>query len=242
MSNELSKLLVPSELIAEPAKYADNETFARMAGSGFLPRVQLTAGLSKVVSAGKVSVGKWVMMRGKSDIMHIFGDSFSCLILGWRPKALRIEGNTAKVIFNPNGEEFKSIERDAEKRPRIKGCLYGPEYLIYVPEVNELASLHFNNITMRNRAGDMKPLIGRAATLRVELIESKGNSWHGPVVTPCSTPVPMPEQGGDEFTALMDRMKAERDKFNNPPEQLTEEVPAEEVNDGGATPGGERQR
>lgn len=242
MSNELSKLLVPAELLAEPGKYADNEVFARMAGSGFLPRVQLTAGLSKVVTAGKVSVGKWVMMRGKSDIMHIFGDSFSCLLLDWRPKALRIEGNTAKVYFNPRKEEFKAIERDAEKKPRVKGCLYGPEYLIYVAEVSELASLHFNNITMRNRAGDMKPLIGRAATLRVEMIENKGNSWHGPVITPCSTPLPMPERDTEDYVALMTRFKTELDKFKNPPEQVTEEVPVEEVSEQGATPGGERPR
>ncbi len=71
--------------------------------------------------------------------------------------------------------------------------------------------------TARREAPQLKGLMGKAATLKAQLIKAKKYAWHGPVVTPCSAPIdPLPQ---------LDLAREEVQKFNNPPENETEAAP-----------------
>lgn len=100
---------------------------------------------------------------------------------------------------------------------------FGPEFLIWIPGANpqSFATFFCGNKTMRREAPNLRGLIGRAATLKVTLIETKKYSWHGPVVVPCSTPFDLPD---------MEEIKAQVSRFNNPPEQDVEKA-EEDVRD-----------
>jgi hypothetical protein len=233
-------LLIPAELMIK-GKYADDSVFANMSGSGFLPRLQLNNAMSKLVQRGKAKIGGYILVQGKENIIADYGEELSCLVLAWRPKALLFKSdNSGTAYFNPRTQGFQNVEKLADQKPRPKGALYGPEYLIYLPDQRTAASFHLNNPTMRNRAAEMKALIGRAATLRSEEIDSKGNLWYGPVITGCSTPLPLPESGTPERESLTAYIKAEIQKFSNPPDEEVEA--AEEVTDGQQAQAGSSER
>lgn len=210
MSNELS--LLPTDLL-QPSKYGTENEHRKIAGGGFLPRLQLFGGNSILCKKGKVPLGTYAVIKGKDNIVHLLGDSVNILILSWRPKAIRFGAENVKSYYNPSHAEFRRIEIDSTQAN--SGCMYGPEYLIYIPSVNEICSFHFNSITMRQAASGMLPNVGKAVTCKVEFIEKGKFSWHGPVILNCSTPLQI-SAPNEEFHDLI---RGELTKFNNPKEE-----------------------
>jgi hypothetical protein len=205
------------EGVLTPSKYGTEAEHKKIAGSGFLPRLQLLGASTNLCKKGKAPIGSYAILRGKDTIVHQFGDEVNILVLGWRPKAVRFGGKQA-FYYNPQSPEYKKIEIDSTKQN--SHCMYGPEYLVYVPQVDEIVTFHFNNPTMRTAASGMLPNLGKAVTCKIELIEKPDNSWHGPVILNCSTPLTPP---GD-LAAFQDRVKMELAKFNNPKESELEAV------------------
>jgi hypothetical protein len=226
--------LIPQELSDIRSKHATDGAHEALASASFLPRIQLNQGLSKLVQKKKTSAGAFILVKGADTIIKDYGEQFSCLVLNWRPKAVEfnVASGKGKAYFNPKGKDFQRIEVTGSAKPRPKGFLFGPEYLLYLPDVDQIATIHFSNPTMRNRAGEMKALLGCAATILSEFIESGGNSWYGPNIIGCSTPLPLPDVGSQERNDLNDRFKVAMEKFC----QTTEGEDVEEVGEGG-TPG-----
>lgn len=233
-TNENQNALIPADLLGMRSKHAVDSAHDALASGNFPPRMQLCQGLSKLVTKRKASLGSWVLVKGGDNLLKDYGDQFSCLILNWRPKAVKFDPGSGKgkAFFNPKGKDFQQVEVEADKKPRPKGFLYGPEYLLYLPDVDLIATIHFNNPTFRNRAAEMKALLGCAATILSEQIESGGNIWYGPNITGCSTPLALPATGSPEQTELFDRFKVAAEKFC----QATEEEYVEEVVEGAGTP------
>jgi hypothetical protein len=230
MTAQAGNMLVPADLLTQ-SKHANDAVFDGMAAGGYLPRVQLNASSSRLVQKGICKMSTYVLVRGKDSVVKDYAGEFSCLILGWRPKAVKFDDNSAQNFYNPRSSGFQAVEKEADKKPRPRGFLYGPEYLIYLPDTDALALMHFNNPTMRLRAADMKALIGAAATLRVETIEKNSNIWPAPVISGCSTPLALPEAGSEQQKDLFERIKVQQEKFNNPPEEEVEEVQEETNSD-----------
>lgn len=97
-----------------------------------------------------------------------------------------------------------------------------PEFLVYLPNATPptFATLFCGSKTARKEAPNLRGLIGRAATLKVTLIETAKYSWHAMVVVACSSPINLPD---------MEEIRAQVSKFNNPPESDVEEVKEEET-------------
>jgi hypothetical protein len=209
-----------------PVKYDDSifETLATTAT--WLPRIMLYQSGSDAVKQKKATMGEWGVVKGQSIIG--LGEEFDCAIVAWQPKAMRIIGDTiisvnetpivekdGKKMIDPTCEFAKIM---AESDAKDSGCLWGQEFLLYVPQIEGFATLYMSTKTMRREAPNVKALMGKAATFKVQYIEGKGKNkftWYGPVVTMCSTQfdVPSPE----EFTAAAD-------KFLNPPKSDVEVV------------------
>ncbi len=201
-----------------PGKYSDDKAFLSVAaGAGFLPRVQLFGANSGDVKRGKIGMGRYGLVRGKEQIEDLTV-SCNCLVLSWRPKAMRIDGDDITVVYNPQSEAFGKICADSEEPD--SGCMYGPEFLIFLPEAQPAcyATIFFSSKTMRREAPNLKGLIGKAATLKSHLIETKKFSWHGPLVLPCSTPLPVTDEQLGDLRGMVE-------KFNNPPETEVEAAP-----------------
>lgn len=225
MSSDLSTL-VGAEVVQE-SKYGSEVAHKAVAGSSFLPRLQLFQASSGPCKKSKIPIGTYAIVRGKDTVVHLLGDDVSAYVVSWRPKAIRIlAGGKLEIQYNPKSAKFKKIEVDSSIKD--SGCMWGPEYLMYIPAVNEFVTCHFNNPTMRQAASGMLPNVGKAIALRVEYIDKGKHSWHGPVPLLSSTPLTVP---GDP-EAFKTELANQRNKFNNPKEEeeLEDAVPAEDDN------------
>lgn len=220
MSQDLLEVMGPD--LVQQSKYGTETAHKSIAGSSFLPRLQLCGSNSNLCKRGKVPIGSYAIVRGKDTVLHLLGDSVNLLVISWRPKALRFGNGSMQVHYNPASPQFKQIEIDSTKED--SGCMYGPEYLVYVPSVNEFCTFHFNNPTMRQSAAGMIPNVGKAVTCNVEFIDKGKYSWHGPTILNCSTPL----TPTTDLAKFKEDLLLQRDKFNNPKEsEELEEAPAE---------------
>lgn len=195
------------------SKHADDKTFDSMSSGGFLPRLQLMGSSSTAVKEGKINQGHYALVRGKDQIEDLTKE-VNVVVLAWRPQALEIGAETVLSVYNPKHPDFSRIAEKSEEAD--SGCMYGPEFLVWVPSHKVFATFFMSSKTARREAPQLKGLLGRAATLKAQLIKAKKYAWHGPVVTPCSAPLDLPN---------MEEAQVEVNKFNNPPENETEKAP-----------------
>lgn len=196
-----------------------DKDFAEIAGgSDFFARVQLMSFQSKMVQEEKVKAGEFIFVKMKDQFTKL-GTAFDCLIIAWHPKALRVSGEEVMANYDLKSEEFAKIRAEATANP-AGGCMYGPEFLLWLPAQNDFATYHMSNATARREAANVLPLLYKAASISSKLIVTKKYRWHGPVATECSS-----------FTAELppqDVIQEKANKFLNPKVDEREAVTAGE--------------
>lgn len=213
MSNEL----IPIEDLGQ-SKFGDDKNFAVVAsGGGYLPRLQLYGANSELVKEGKFHMAHYGLVRSKTNVEDLTGE-VAILVLGWRPKAMEIVGDDVNTFYNPQNDEFKRVSMKSEEQN--SGCMFGPEYLVYIPAAKAFATFFMSSKTSRREAPAVRALMGKMALLKAKFIKTKQFSWHGPEVTMCST---IPD-GLDDPEFLLE-LKDQVQKFQNPPESEKELAP-----------------
>lgn len=201
--------LVPQDM-ASGGALAREEDFADMTTSAdYLPRLQLFGAKSDACAEGKIGIGHYGLV--KDDDITDLGEEINLVIVSWRPKAIQLGGDMPITVFDAHSELFKEIKVQSDVTD--SGCMFGPEFLVWIPDAGAFALYHMNSKTARRESKKMRPLIGSAATLKCKLIETARFKWHGPVVLPCSIPLDMPDEN---------KLRAEYGKFHNPPEKAPE--------------------
>lgn len=217
MSNDLVVPDLPGYEITSGEFNKDETALARLAGGGFLPYIQLVGGSSKLAKTGSVPIGVYVLVKNRTPID--MGKEFKGWVIQWRPRAMKMAKEGLLNFFDPHSKEFIDVQDTADSG-KMTGCMYGPELLIWLPDRKNFATFFFANPTMRNEFPSIKTLMaqtgGRGAFINfgIRLIENKGNSWHGPVTSGCSTPIsemPDPELFAENLR-----------KFNSPPKSQVE--------------------
>ncbi len=179
MTTEMSKMV-------DIAPNLSPEQFNKLAkSSNFLPRCQLFQSVSKAVKQRKIEQGHWGLVKGKDDVTDL-GEQFDVLVIQSRSKALDTSVEKPIQYFNQESPEFLDVvDRSSEAD---SGCMWGPEFLVWVPRFSTFATIFFSSVTLRNSADEFQQLQGYPATLGSRFIETKKHSWHGPTVSMCSTP------------------------------------------------------
>ena len=193
--------LIPQDLKDSPL----STDFSDIVASGdYLGRLQLFGAKSNAVAQGDIPMGHYGLV--KDDVITDLGDEIDIIIIGWRPKALDTSGDDLIIDHDAKSDIFAEIK----ERSGVKdsGCMYGPEFLIWLPEQSVFATFYMGNKTARREAKKVLPLVGKAVTLKCHLIETGKHKWHGPLAFPCSTPLVVPHE---------DKVRAEWAKFINPP-------------------------
>jgi len=213
MSNELVKLDDLGDLPV--AKYSDDDWDAAASGSAFLPRVQLMTSNAGLCKRGEFNTNHYALVRDQK--FDDLGKNVDVLVLVWRPKALDTNDGVISV-FDPNDKEFERIQ---EKSLTVKNsnCMFGPEFLIWIPKAATFATFFFGTKSARREAGNMKARLKKPATLGSQFCKNKDFEWFAPEVSACSTPFDMPKK--EELMAAIEQ-------FNNPPKNDTENVEDEE--------------
>jgi hypothetical protein len=207
MGNELvPQNLVEGELL--------NQDFDDITSSGivYLQRLQLFGSKSDACAEGRIGIGHWGLVN--DDVITDLGDEADIVLLAYRPKALDTGGEVIITDYDVQSETFNRIRE--ESFVKDSGCMYGPEFLVYVPSQDAFATYFASSKTARREAKKFRPLLGQAATVKSRLIEKGKYKWHGPVILPCSTPMTMPG---------MEIIKSQIEKFANPPKDEVEVAP-----------------
>lgn len=192
------------------AKYSD-EDFSNSTKSGdWLPRLQLMTSQSEKCKEGSFPINHYALVRG-TDFSDL-GPTIDIAVVSWRPKAIEM-GDAVISVYDVNDAEFKRIQDKSGEMN--SGCMFGPEFLVWIPAIKEFATFFMGNKSARREAPNVKARMGRAATLKSSKIETAKYTWFAPVVVPCSTPFDLPDP-----TALGEVVE----RFVNPPKTEVEKV------------------
>jgi len=212
--NELVKIEDLGDL---PLNKYDDEAFdATASATKFLPRLQLLTSNSAMCKSGEFPTNHYALVRDQKH--DDLGKNVDVLLVSWRPKALQTQ-DTIISVFDPKDDEFQRIQ---ERSLNVKdsGCMFGPEFLVWIPQIGEFGTFFMGTKSARREAGAVKALLQKAATLGSQKIETKKFTWFAPQVQACSTPFEMPAK-----TDLV----AAVEQFNNPPKSEIEGVSEEET-------------
>lgn len=171
--------------------------------NSFLPRVQLMSSSADKCKKGEFSVNHYAFVQGQ-DFIDL-GKEVDILVIHYRAKALDMSGDDIISSYDAESDVFKKIQTDSTKKD--SGCMYGPEYLIYVPSQKKFATFFLGSKSARKEARTVQQRLGKAATLKSALVEWKSFSWQVPKCTPCSATFEIPS---------VDLIKPEVEKFDNP--------------------------
>lgn len=201
-----------------PAKF-DDEDFKSVSAADYLPRLQLMTANSKKCKKGEFPINHYALVKGQ-DFIDL-GETIDIAILAWRPKAIDM-GEIVITCHDPKNDEFIRIQE--QSKVKNSGCMFGPEYLVYVPDQNEYATLFLGTKSARRMSPGVKALMHKPATMKSQLIDNKKFEWFAPAVTACSTPFDTPS---------IEEIREYIEKFENPPESTIERV-ADENDEGRA--------
>ncbi len=194
------------------SKYGDDVFAAVSSSTSFLPRLMLYGANSDLVKEEKVQVG-YSLVEGKDTIIYM-GREIEVFNLAFRPKALDMSGDPIVANHNHTSPGFKAIAYKADNEKNSK-CVYGPEYLVWLPELEKFATFLMGSKTARRESGKMHSRLKKAATLKTKLYSNTDFKWHGPEIFPCSNVFQLP--AGDEITDVVT-------KFLNPKDEEIEVV------------------
>jgi hypothetical protein len=197
---------------------ADDAVFKAATKAGdYLPRLQLLTSNSEIVKDGKFPMNHFAIVRDQNN--QDIGDAVDILVIAWRAKAIEI-GEEIITSFDPKEEIFKSIQdRSGDKD---SGCMFGPEFLVWVPVAETFATFFMASKSMRREAPAVRGFIKKAATLKPKKISTPKYTWYSPTVHPCTSVFDIPKQP---------ELEKEHAKFMNPPAPTVEKAPETEGSD-----------
>lgn len=171
----------------------------------YLPRLKLCTSQSGECQRGKAGIGHYVLIKSREEILDI-GNDIDIIIIAGRSKAFQL-GDPPIQSFDPECDLFQDIKEESAKKD--SDAMYGPEFLVYIPEHQVFATFFLCNPTGRVFAPDMAARLKESANLTSHLIESKKYKWHGPQIGDCGAPLEVPDQ--DEINNLATKFLTEKD-------------------------------
>lgn len=199
--------LMPLNDLGIPLVIYDDDAIDVASSSGdYLPRIQLMSGSTTLVKEGKFATNHFAIIKGKqyTDL----GESVDLMIVTYRPRAMQI-GDEIIVSHDVESEEFKRIKSQSTEQD--SGCMFGVEFLVWVPTESAFATLFCNSATFRKEIPVLRAHAGcKMVTLKPHRSQKGKHIWFTPIATTCSTPpTTLPQT---------DELREEVQKFNNPPE------------------------
>src|SRR5438046_3164144 len=180
-----TNLLSPEQL--QQLQAGSGDVFDEIAkGGNFLKRMQFFSPKTQQVAEGKIAMNHFGLVVQKDKLKDL-GDSVDVIPLAWRACAIRLDkaNNNVLSYFDHASEDFQKVV--AESEVQDSGCFYGPQFLLWLPSEKSFASFMFGNKSSRPEAQNMRPLIGKPATLKWRVAKNKRFTWTVPTVIECST-------------------------------------------------------
>lgn len=202
----------------------DDGSLAALGSSAFLPRLQHVGKMSKYSSAADIPMAKTIPNNNfalivNDDDYKDVGKTVDVMAISWRQKAL--DAKAGKSYYDHTSDEFIEIETRAGAERNSK-CMFGPEFLVYIPELGELATFFFGSKSLRFEVKKILALYEakQPITFTYKTITLKDETVYTcATVTPCATPIDPPD--ADKMVYI----NKELEKFNNPKSSQTDSEP-----------------
>lgn len=202
-----------NELINIP-KNIEATVFKAVTSSGdFLPRIQLMTAGSAQCKSGEFPINHYAVVD--NQVMNDVGKDVDVLVLDWRPKAVQFDDEII-VVYDTELPMFKQIQEKSGQKD--SGCMFGPEFLLYLPNTNEFVTFFMGSKSARREAPALNAHLHKAATLMAKKIETSKYTWYAPQVVACTTPFDIPEEA---------EVLSHVEKFRNPVNSELEEAESE---------------
>lgn len=195
----MSEALIQVPQAAVATADAGNALIQAMAGSSaFLPRIQFLSGSSTKVKKKEFPSDHFAYITGKNKYDDL-GEEFDCLVLAMRPKALDTSDPDGIITcFDPKivDKKMTGLFANIAERSSVKdsGCMYGPEYLLWVPAKKAFATMFFCNPSLRLESANIQSKIGHPVTIGYQFIETKSHEYNSPEIRECTTVFDLPTQ------------------------------------------------
>lgn len=201
--------LVKNEAL--PPQVYNEEDFLLSTKSGdWLPRLQLMTSNSDICKEGKFPVNHYSLIQSQNN--RDMGTDVDVLVIAWRPKAIEM-GDEVITVFDTKHPEFIRIQEKSTEQN--SGCMFGPEFLVYIPTIKEFATFFMGSKSTRREAPGVKARMLKGGTLKSHLVKTAKFTWQVPICVPCTTPFEIPEEN---------EIKEQATKFLNPPATTIEKV------------------
>lgn len=188
---------------------------AAASSAAYLGYVALLTSNSEKCKTGEFPINHFAFVKDKE--YHDLGSSVDVVVLSGRAKAIRY-GEVIQVSHDMESELYKDIVR-ASAAPGLNGNQHGPEFLLWIPEIEQYATFHFGSKSSRREARPMTALLRSAATLSPKKCQmtkdGKELVWFVPKVDACSSIT--------QFTPPEDMLE-KIETFLNPPKIEQPEV------------------
>lgn len=158
-----------------PQKHSEEEFAQVSSSSEYLPRIQLMTSQSEKCKTGEFPINHYALVKGK-DFQDL-GQEVDCAVVSWRPKAIRF-GEVPMTKYSTEDEEFQRIKEDSEQ-PN-SGCMYGPEFLLWVPAIKQFVTFFCGSKSARREAPTIFSRLGEGMTLASRKIETSSYTWFAP--------------------------------------------------------------
>ena len=210
---------------AEVAVQSDDVFNSISTSQSYLPRLQLMTANSDKCKSGEFPINHYARVHD-SDYRDLT-NTVDILVVAWRPLAIETTDDGGvltyfdpKVVDNKPTGDFARVQAIADKGG-MNGCMYGPQYLVWVPSEQEFMTFLMASKTARRASKSVKARMHEAGTLGSQEIKGKEFTWWGPTCQACTTPFEMPSE---------EEVKKQMQTFLNPPEPEVEK--AEEAGEG----------
>lgn len=195
-----------------PAPITDADQIAKViATQDYFPRVQLMTSNAAKCKSGDFPINNYALINNK-DFTDC-GKQVDVAVLDVRLKALDTSGAQPISIFNPEFDEndipigeFKRIMDESDGKD--SGCMFGSEFLIYVPEKKAYATFFMGTKSSRRESPKLQGLMHKGATLMSQNIETSSYSWYAPKIEPCQTELVLPDK--QEVLDKIDQFRQEK--------------------------------
>lgn len=228
---ETNEIMVPDGLETGSLVVSKPQDIRDMAKTAdYLQRVQITGSNSDIVQNQKIEAGFIVLVQDKEHFVDL-GKEVDMIFYTMRPKALQIDQTAGQILqfFDRSHSEFKRIQ--AQSAIRDSGCMFGLEFLVYLPNREQFASFYCGSKSGRKESPNILDIMNvsddpdnpiwkpAAITIKPKFIPKapgRKYSWWSFEVFKCSSPLAAQPE--------MEELKTEVEKFNTPPKSTVEKA------------------
>lgn len=153
---------------------------AEVIGSqGFLPGLRFHSAMSDAAKEGTVGVNTFGIVENNE--IEDLGQSVEVLPIAYRHTAISKDNDEVSVSHDYASAEFTRIRENSESADQEtrNGNLWGPEFLVWIPDVGKFATFLFGSKSARFEAPKMDKCrkSGTGCVLKPRKIVGKKHTW-----------------------------------------------------------------